>query len=227
MGLGKTVETLALALENRRPASQLTRKHERAILKLSTRATLIIAPKALIGQWVAELRRYADGLSIVAFDDKDDEATKVDSTKVRRDGGRNPQLCVPGEKVETTFGGSDRWVPARVLKVHRSRGSVKYDMKIVVSAEFLCDHDFVFTSYPTLKTTGTNHVLQCLKKISWWRICLDECQMVREATTSLAKACSDLNSVHRWAISGAPPILLHPPSAFSRRIHRDGRESAS
>lgn len=37
-----------------------------------------------------------------------------------------------------------------------------------------------------------------------WRVCLDECQMVREATTNLAKACRDLVSTHRWMISGTP-----------------------
>ena len=204
MGLGKTIETLALTLLNPRPKSQLTVQYQREVSKLCTRATLIIAPKALIGQWCAELQRYADKLSLVTFDSGDENAVKVDSSCVRRTDGRDSQLCSVGDKVETPFGGSPRWVPATVTRVHRRGDNMLYDLRISVSAEFLCEHDFVFTSYPTLKTTTSNTVLQLLKKISWWRICLDECQMVREATTSLAKSCTDLAGVHRWMISGTP-----------------------
>ncbi len=205
MGLGKTIETLALTLLNPRPKSQLTVQYQRQVQKLCTRATLIIAPKALIGQWCAELHRYANDLSIITYDAGDENVSKVDSSYVRRTAGRDIQSCIVGEKVETTaFAGSSRWLPATVTRVYKRRDSVLYDLRITIGAELLCDHDFVFTSYPTLKIATSNTVLQCLKKISWWRICLDECQMVREATTNLAKSCTDLASVHRWMISGTP-----------------------
>ena len=45
---------------------------------------------------------------------------------------------------------------------------------------------------------------QAYSRARRWRVCLDECQMVREATTNLAKACRDLVSTHRWMISGTP-----------------------
>ena len=205
MGLGKTIETLALTLLNPRPQNQLTVQHQQQVQKLCTRATLIIAPKALIGQWCAELHRYAKDLAIITYDAGDENASKVHSRHVRRTAGRDHQGCAVGEKVETlAFAGSDRWVPATITRVYKRPDSVLYDLRITITAEFLCDHDFVFTSYPTLKIATGNTVLQCLKKISWWRICLDECQMVREATTNLAKSCTDLASVHRWMISGTP-----------------------
>jgi E3 ubiquitin-protein ligase SHPRH len=40
--------------------------------------------------------------------------------------------------------------------------------------------------------------------IEWWRICLDEAQMVDCTTTRTAKMALRLNTVHRWCITGTP-----------------------
>lgn len=43
-----------------------------------------------------------------------------------------------------------------------------------------------------------------LLSLQWWRICLDEAQIVGGATTEVANMAQKLASVHRWAISGTP-----------------------
>jgi E3 ubiquitin-protein ligase SHPRH len=43
-----------------------------------------------------------------------------------------------------------------------------------------------------------------LSKVSWRRVVLDECQMVRSSTTQLAVACRCLRSDFRWMVSGTP-----------------------
>lgn len=43
-----------------------------------------------------------------------------------------------------------------------------------------------------------------LLSLSWWRICLDEAQMVASIRNSPAKIVAKLESVHRWAITGTP-----------------------
>lgn len=40
--------------------------------------------------------------------------------------------------------------------------------------------------------------------IEWWRICLDEAQMVDCTTTRTAKMALRLNTIHRWCITGTP-----------------------
>lgn len=43
-----------------------------------------------------------------------------------------------------------------------------------------------------------------LLKLDWWRVCLDEAQMVQSGVTSAAQLVAELPAVHRWAITGTP-----------------------
>lgn len=43
-----------------------------------------------------------------------------------------------------------------------------------------------------------------LASVVWWRVCLDEAQMVESSTAAAAKMALRLNTVHRWCVSGTP-----------------------
>lgn len=43
-----------------------------------------------------------------------------------------------------------------------------------------------------------------LLKLDWWRVCLDEAQMVHSGVTSAAQLVAQLPTTHRWAITGTP-----------------------
>lgn len=43
-----------------------------------------------------------------------------------------------------------------------------------------------------------------LLKLDWWRVCLDEAQMVHSGITSAAQLVAQLPAKHRWAITGTP-----------------------
>lgn len=43
-----------------------------------------------------------------------------------------------------------------------------------------------------------------LTKINWWRLCLDEAQMVESNTSSVTEMAMRIRAQHRWCITGTP-----------------------
>ena len=43
-----------------------------------------------------------------------------------------------------------------------------------------------------------------LTRLRWWRVCLDEAQMVESSTAKAAEMALKLDAQHRWAITGTP-----------------------
>ena len=82
---------------------------------------------------------------------------------------------------------SHRAYPASVLQVELD------------AVELVTSHDIVLTTYESLKRSASVY-----KKFHWHRIVLDECQEVKMPTNQIAKLCADLESNHRWMVSGTP-----------------------
>ncbi|KAK4756691.1 hypothetical protein SAY87_006818 [Trapa incisa] len=87
----------------------------------------------------------------------------------------------------------------------------------------LISYDIILTTYDVLKEDlshdsdrhhGDRHFMRFQKRypviptpltrIFWWRICLDEAQMVESNTAAAAEMALRLPSIHRWCITGTP-----------------------
>ena len=168
MGLGKTVEILALICMHKRT---LTIDHPTLsdITLHQSSGTLIITPPSIIEQWKSEI----EGL-------------------------------VPSLKVKIYHG-------TKNSSMNDSNGAIINN---------LSKYDVVLMTYNTLASeihySGAipNRNLRHEKKyerrqsplvqIAWWRVVLDECQMVENGVSNAARVAQLIPRVNAWAVSGTP-----------------------
>ncbi|KAK0652212.1 SNF2 family N-terminal domain-containing protein [Cercophora newfieldiana] len=171
MGLGKTLEVIALTLLHRRPEGPIM-IYDPFLGRelLATTATLIVTPSSLLDQWLSELSRHAPAARVLYY---------------------------PGLK--------------RAAKN-------KHDVKM--SAELLGEHDVIITTYEVLRSEiwiATDESVRSMRnerqyerpvsplvQLSWWRVCIDEAQMVENWTSNAAKLARIIPRVNAWAITGTP-----------------------
>jgi len=161
MGLGKTVELIALILMHRKIKNE---KYTHLSELIQSSATLIITPPSILEQWLEEFARHAP-----------------------------------------------------ILRVFHYKGA---RVKASISEEALSQYDVVITTYPVLSReihyvqVGPDRAMRHERKyekrksplvgIRWWRVCLDEAQMVEGGTSSAAVVARTVPRVHAWAVTGTP-----------------------
>lgn len=172
MGLGKTVEILALCLLHQQPAPPVEAfDHYLGERVKTTPATLIVCPSSLKKQWLSELKKHAPSLDVMAYHGLNQQA--------REEQSREQALI-----------------------------------------EELASHDVVVTTYNVL-TSELDYALgepdrarrnprkyhrprSPLTQLSWWRVCLDEAQMIESGISKAATLARLLPRVHAWGVTGTP-----------------------
>ncbi|KAK9159338.1 hypothetical protein Scep_005912 [Stephania cephalantha] len=145
-----------------------------AQLPVITGATLIVCPSPILHQWRAEITRH----------------TRPGSLKTCvYEGVRNASLSAAAAVDITELVNADIVLTTYdVLKEDLSHDSDRHEG----------DRRFMRFKkrYAVLPTP--------LTKICWWRICLDEAQMVEGNTTGATEMAMRLSTKYRWCISGTP-----------------------
>lgn len=169
MGLGKTVEMIALMCLNRRkladeqPPSDVEGKN----LKPSG-ATLIITPPAILEQWKQEIQQHAPALRV------------FDYTGIQRHQGQSDdalaEMLASYDVVLTTYNTLSR-------EIHYTGGAPERNLR----------HQKKFKPRKTP-----------LLRIDWWRVCLDEAQMVEHGVSNAAKVARLIPRHNAWAVTGTP-----------------------
>jgi len=171
MGLGKTVEMIALMCLHRRrgPTNDIAKRPTEESLVHSS-ATLIITPHAILRQWESELKSLAPHLKVMVYEGVRTERKKLDNDQlVARLAQYDVVLTVYnvlGREIHYTAGA----VPVRNMRYNKI--------------------------YERKKSP--------LTQIKWWRVVLDEAQMVESGVSNAAKVAQVIPREHAWAISGTP-----------------------
>ena len=175
MGLGKTVEVLALVLGSPAPAGWIANgdpknstcsspsEHVDGLLGLypamelrpaqryRSAATLVVCAVSLVGQWIEEARSKLSG--------------------------------------------------GAGLRIHMYHGT----KRIKDAKKLAQDFDLIVTTYQTLASDrGKDQRDHPMSQIEWYRIVLDEAHMAKSAGTAHSKVCHELRAARRWACTGTP-----------------------
>ncbi|KAF2112416.1 SNF2 family N-terminal domain-containing protein [Lophiotrema nucula] len=172
MGLGKTVELIALLSHHQRdiPQGDVFDAYTGAFVKPSG-STLIITPPSILDQWINEVKIHAPQLKVFHY------------------------TGIPAASA-----------PRRDHEAATVENLLRYD--IVVTTYQVLSREVHFAKPPPDRSFrhAKKHEPRRspLVSISWWRVCLDEAQMVESGVSQAAVVARIIPRCNAWAVSGTP-----------------------
>ncbi|KAH7072747.1 SNF2 family N-terminal domain-containing protein [Paraphoma chrysanthemicola] len=172
MGLGKTVELMALMTHHKRPSvsDKIFDAYTGAYVTPSG-ATLIITPPAILEQWINEVHNHAPELKVFHYK------------------GLPPPSAPKKEHAAATV-----------------ENLLRYD--IVVTTYNVLSKEIHHATPPPDRSSrnARRHERRRspLVEISWWRVCLDEAQMIESGVSQAAQVARIIPRCNAWAVSGTP-----------------------
>ncbi|KAI9792106.1 MAG: hypothetical protein M1816_003088 [Peltula sp. TS41687] len=174
MGLGKTVELIALILLHkpdlvaRRPNPEIDPSSKSP--PSATGGTLIVTPPHILQQWITELEHHAPTLKVFHYKGlKDKTIGYLEHAEIL-------QLLKGYDVVLTTY---------RVLTSEVYYTDTPPDRQLRYQKKY-------------------NARRSPLISILWWRVCLDEAQMVELGLSHAAKVARIIPRCNAWAVTGTP-----------------------
>ncbi|EDQ90124.1 uncharacterized protein MONBRDRAFT_24613 [Monosiga brevicollis MX1] len=205
MGLGKTVQSLALVATQPAPPSFIASHHDSAASNASSAEPLLGAPT----------QRARDSLSLDEFLDARPTRRSSDGSEAASAVGNalasSNTSGIPGSKATLIV------CPVSLLsqweeEVHQHLEGMKVlpyhaQRSTVTPALIWTEYDVVLTTYGVVTSEHMQHLrgqTSLLFGTHFWRIILDEGHMIRNRNTAGARACHELSARNRWVLTGTP-----------------------
>uniref|UniRef100_A0A5K3EVH6 E3 ubiquitin-protein ligase SHPRH n=2 Tax=Mesocestoides corti TaxID=53468 RepID=A0A5K3EVH6_MESCO len=170
-------------------------------LRVHSKATLIISPDHIWRQWQDELLQHVDTshLKILIYEGLTCPVTRLTHTSA--------WTSTPTKNAET---GEVVFTPGFVQPAELATAD------IVLTTYTVIQRELGWAAVSTEQRVGEGHrpslrtaqrylappsPLAC---VIWWRICLDEAQMVEGVTSKTARMLSEVRAIHRWCVTGTP-----------------------
>ncbi|KAH7402054.1 SNF2 family N-terminal domain-containing protein [Phaeosphaeria sp. MPI-PUGE-AT-0046c] len=172
MGLGKTVELIALMTHHKRTITpgKLLDPYIGAHVTPSG-ATLIISPPSILEQWISEINTHAPELKVFHY-----KGLPSPSAPKKEHAGATVENLLRYDVVVTTYNVLSKEIHHATPPPDRSfRNAKRHERR----------------NSP-------------LVDISWWRVCLDEAQMIESGVSQAARVARIIPRCNAWAVSGTP-----------------------
>lgn len=172
MGLGKTVELIALISHHKRRMldEDVFDAYTGTHVKPSG-ATLIITPQSILEQWIGEIHAHAPELKVLHY-----KGLPPPSSRKKDSGVATVENLMRYDVVLTTYSVLSKEIHYATPPPDRSLRHRKHHER---------------PKSP-------------LVEISWWRVCLDEAQMVESGVSQAATVARMIPRCNAWAVTGTP-----------------------
>ncbi len=182
MGLGKTVTLIALHLH----------RLEQGLS--DGRPTLVVCPASLLGNWEAEIERFAPGTPVRRFHASERDLSGLD-TPPRTSAATRPtateEVGSAGRAARSSSSAREARRGSSAAGVSRPRASASRDVPPTAG--------FVLTTYGTMRVDA-----DALAAIPWDLVVADEAQHVKNSRSATARALRRLPSRGRVGLTGTP-----------------------
>lgn len=183
MGLGKTIEILALMLLNKRKMNNIPSTFKTQDNKTIHRSngSLIICPNPLLKQWINEIEMHTNNgaIKIFHYQGYNDIIKRFETSKIEEIISK----LLEYDLIITTY---------QVINVELHYA--QYNANLRSRRKRNTDDG----------TTPKYDYSSPLSLIQFWRIILDEVQMLKSDNTQIAKCTNLLHRIHTWGVSGTP-----------------------
>lgn len=211
MGLGKTVEMLALILLNRRKLEQTPVIHKNIIMV--PEASVASPSDSSYAKSDSSVSNFSrDSSQEPSLDAKDMDIDQAPEVKRIQSGAT--LIITPPSILHQWADEIENHAPTLNTYIYSA------DSHKTITAEQLAQYDIVLSTYHVL-SREINYVQEHDRSrryervytprkspfmlIDWWRLCLDEAQMIEGASVSQAAAVANMiPRVMSWAVSGTP-----------------------
>ncbi|KAH8850791.1 E3 ubiquitin-protein ligase [Schistosoma japonicum] len=187
-------------------------------IRIYSKATLIISPDHIWQQWKEELQTHVipDVLQVLIYAGMEAPVTSVEfgiRESVKEQGNINPfspRTHVPTKVVSENKFSKEMILPGFVQPPQLACADIVLTSYSVVQRELdwvevVANRQAGVAGRPKLRLAQRYicrpSPLTCVR---WWRVCLDEAQMVERVTSRTARMLSQVSAVNRWCVTGTP-----------------------
>ncbi|KAL4426809.1 hypothetical protein ABPG77_006595 [Micractinium sp. CCAP 211/92] len=206
MGLGKTLQTLMLVLSNPAPkgwaVSRLDgRKVSEDSEPVPIKTSLIVVPANLLGQWSEEIERHVELGCLKWCRYVPPGASAITAGLLEAEGDGAEAAGRPQRR--------SRRVAEAAGTVNLARGEAVRPVRCLGpdgATVAMHEADIVLMSYEQLRDqlhASAGHT-SLLHQFGFWRVVLDEAQLVANSSSVAALVASSLWRRHAWVVTGTP-----------------------
>lgn len=211
MGLGKTVETVALTLLNQRPFNDINQDYFETSLQRMVKqlkSTLIVCPESILHQWCDEIELHAPSLTIMIY--KGINSSKQTCTELVEEMSKHDIILtsysvISREVHNALYNPSSR--PKRQRRTPTPRFlELELDPSVDIEPEALESLKQIYQQVDSdrkLIRDRDDHSSP-LVMCEFWRIIMDEVQMVGKTLSNVCKIATRIPRFHSWGVSGTP-----------------------